>query len=103
MSITDRMLDNRAIAGRRILRFGTSLDEISDLIELARHLQDSGMRYKLAGDHAMAVATYRDLLQVVRRLEEVGALNWPTGLPTQLVQRAIEIEECHGVPPSDLH
>jgi len=49
----------------------------------------------------MAVVTYRELLQVVRRLEEVGALSSPLGLPTQLVQRAIEIEESNGVTPCE--
>lgn len=97
MSITDCMLGNRAATGRRILRFGASLEEISGLIEEAQRLQHSGMSYKLAGDHPMAVTTYRELLRVVRRLEEVGALNSPLGLPTQLVQRAIEIEENDGV------
>jgi len=95
------MLGNRAATGRRILRFGASLEEISDLVEQAQRLQHAGMQYKLAGDHPMAVVTYRELLQVVRRLEEVGALSSPLGLPTQLVQRAIEIEESNGVTPCE--
>jgi precorrin-4 methylase len=99
MSITDCMLGHRATSGRRIFRFGASLEEISKLIEQAQHLQQEGMRLKLAGDHSGAVAIYRTLLEVVRQLEQVGALTWPAGLPTQLVQRAIELEENDGVTP----
>jgi hypothetical protein len=60
------------------------------------------MQLKLAGDHKGAVATYRDLLGVVRELEQLGALSWPSGLPTQVVQRAIELEENDGVVPYEL-
>jgi hypothetical protein len=57
------------------------------------------MKYKLAGDHALAVAVYRELLHVVRQLDALGAFNWPQGLSTQLVQRAIELEENDGQCP----
>jgi hypothetical protein len=103
MSITDCMLGNRTASGRRVLRFGASLEEISVLIEKAQRLQQSGMQLKLSGDHRGAVAVYRELLGVVRELEQLGALSWPYGLPTQVVQRAIELEENDGVIPYELH
>lgn len=101
MSITNRMLDSGTITGRRVLQFGASLEQISGLIERAQQLQANGMRYKLAGDHIIAVAIYRELLGVVRELEEVGALSWPQGMPVQLVERALEIEANGGRTPCD--
>ena len=66
-----------------------------DLEEQALQLQNQAMTAKLGGDHKLAVALYRELLGMVRALEETDAFALPEGMPAQLVLRAIELEEKH--------
>lgn len=66
---------------------------VAGLKERARELQEHGMQQKLNGDHHGAVLTYRALLQVVRALDDLHAFSLPQGLSSQLVERAIELEE----------
>jgi hypothetical protein len=57
------------------------------------------MQLKLSGDHKAAVRKYRELLETIRTMDELDVFNWPRWLSTQLVQRAIELEENDGECP----
>lgn len=62
----DCLLGNRRATGRTIVWLGADeLIAASELTERVQELQQRGMKYKLAGDHALAVAVYRELLHVV--------------------------------------
>jgi len=106
MHNSDYMLSRGAAAYRGIVCLGADLAVISDLMENARSLQKEGMQLKLNGDHKSAVRVYKELLDTVRALDELGAFSWPRGLSIQLVQRAIELEEndgqCVSVSPSQV-
>lgn len=95
----DCMLSRGAAADRGIVYVGADIAVISDLMENARSLQQEGMQLKLSGDHKAAVRKYRELLETIRALDELDVFNWPQGLSTQLVQRAIELEENDGQCP----
>jgi hypothetical protein len=96
MAGSDCMLDRAGAAERGIASFRASYLSLNDLLARARVLQDAAMAAKLRGDHTGAVALYRELLPHVIALEEMKAFPLPTGFPTQLVERAIEIEEMDG-------
>lgn len=99
MHNSDCMLSRGAISDRGIVYLGADLVVISELMENARLLQKEGMQLKLNGEHRAAVQVYKQLLETVRALDELGAFSWPRGLSAQLVQRAIELEEDDGKCP----
>lgn len=90
------MHSHRLIPERDIVSLGADLTILSSLTEWAKFLQEVGMQCKLAGDHKEAVRIYTQLLAVVRVMDNVRTFSWPQGLSTQLVQRAIELEEENG-------
>lgn len=100
MAGSDCMLDHVGASGRGLVPFRGGYIHLNDLMATAIRLQDEATEAKAKGDHARAVELYQELLPHVQLLEELDAFKLPQGLPTQQVQRAIEIEEAQGQPPS---
>ena len=100
MAGSDCMLGNAEASGRGLVPFRGGYVHLNDLLATAIKLQDEATEAKARGDHSKAVELYQELLPHVQLLEEFDAFKLPQGLPTQLLQRAIEIEEgC--LPPRD--
>lgn len=99
MSTDDRMLDGAGAARRGFLPYQGGYVNVPETIEKATSLQQAAMSAKLAGDHTLAVTLYRRLLPIVKILDKLEVLDMPYGMPTQLVMRAIELEEQGGLPP----
>lgn len=93
MANSDCMLGNAEASGRGLVPFRGGYIHLNDLLATAVRLQDEATKAKACGEHERAVELYQELLPHVQLLEEFDAFKLPQGLPTQQVQRAIEIEE----------
>lgn len=96
MANSDRMLGNSEVPGRGLVLFRNSYVDLNALLASAIKLQDEATEAKARGDHMKAVELYQELLPHVEALEMFDAFKMPQGLPTQQVQRAIELEEARG-------
>lgn len=101
MAGSDCMLGNAEASGRGLVPFRGGYIHLNDLMATAIRLQDEATDAKARGDHAKAVELYQELLPHVQLLEQFDAFKLPQGLPTQQVQRAIEIEEECAQPPRE--
>lgn len=99
MADSDCMLNHSGIAGRGFIPYRGGYILLNDLIAVALRFQDEAAEAKARGDHAKAVELYQELLPCVQLLEQFDAFKLPQGLPTQQVQRAIELEEAN-LPPT---
>ena len=63
---------------------------VEELLGRARTLQHKALTAKAAGDMPCAVALYRELIPYLDKLDELGALQVPRGLQTQIAKRTIE-------------
>lgn len=95
MAGSDRMLDDAGAAGRGLIPFRGGFITLDDLMATAIRLQDEATEAKARGEHDKAVALYQELLPHVQLLDALDAFHQPEGLATQLVQRAIELEQEH--------
>ncbi len=102
MAGSDYMLGSAEASGRGLISFRGSYVQLDDLMATAIKLQDEATEAKARGDHTKAVELYQELLPYVQLLEQLDAFKLPQGLPTQQVQRAIELEEAQARPPSHL-
>lgn len=100
MANSDCMLDHVGASGRGLIPYRGGYILLDDLMAVAIRLQDGATEAKARGDHTKAVELYQELLPCVQLLEQFDAFKLPQGLPTQQVQRAIEIEEERVVPPT---
>lgn len=93
MASSDRMLSGSIDPRRGYAYFRNSYVPVTELLSTAMRLQAEAQAAKLAGDHNKAVELYRSLLDYVCVLDDLDACDLPSGMPTQLVQRAIELSE----------
>lgn len=93
MPNSDRMLQAVDALSRGLVPYEGGYIGVDDLLGVAHRLQECAMRHKLTGNHQCAVALYRQLLPIVRQLDELQVLPGPVGLASQIAQRAVEIEE----------
>ena len=98
MAGSDYMLGSSEAAGRGLVLFRGEYVRLDDILATAIKLQDDATEAKARGDHAKAVELYQELLPHVQLLEEFDAFRMPQGLPTQQVQRAIELAEAQAPP-----
>lgn len=92
MADSDRVLDYAGALGRGLIPFRGGFISLDDLMATAIRLQDGATEAKSRGDHEEAVELYQELLPYVQLLDALDAFHQPEGLATQLVQRAIELE-----------
>ncbi len=95
MASNDRLLDGSETSRRGLVPFRGGYLHLDEVMAQAIRLQDEATEAKANGQHEQAVELYLELLPLVQVLEEFDAFRLPQGLPTQQVQRAIELEEAH--------
>lgn len=99
MAGSDRMLDDVTAVGRGLIPFRGGFITLDDLMANAIRLQDEATEAKARGEHEKAVELYQELLPHVQLLDALDAFHQPEGLATQLVERAIELEQMHAPNP----